>query len=89
MVFLFYVLYDRLIKRKGYSTMKKLFTMAVTATLCLLLLLVTPSSVSFAENSCAESPVSDVRSQLEAESSLPVRMGSVLPVLRSSSCQAP
>ena len=38
--------------------MKKIFTIAVTATLCLLLLLATPSPVSFAENSCAESPVS-------------------------------
>lgn len=72
MVFLYYVLYDRLIKRKGYSTMKKLFTMAVTATLCLLLLLVTPSSVSFAENSCAESPVSSSSASSSSESQPPL-----------------
>lgn len=29
MVFLFYVLYDRLIKRKGYSAMKKIFTIVL------------------------------------------------------------
>ena len=52
--------------------MKKLFTMAVTATLCLLLLLVTPSSVSFAENSCAESPVSSSSASSSSESQPPL-----------------
>lgn len=52
--------------------MKKLFTMAVTATLCLLLLLATPFSVSFAENSCAESPVSSSSASSSSESQPPL-----------------
>ena len=72
MVFLYYVLYDRLIKRKGYITMKKLFTIAVAATLCLLLLLATPSSVSFAENSCSESPFSSSSTSSSSESQPPL-----------------
>lgn len=72
MVFLFYVLYDRLIKGKGYSAMKKIFTIAVTATLCLLLLLATPSSVSFAENSCDESPVPSSSTSSSNESQPPL-----------------
>lgn len=52
--------------------MKKIFTIAVTATLCLLLLLATPSSVSFAEKSCAESPVSSSSTSSSNESQPPL-----------------
>lgn len=51
---------------------EKIFTIAVTATLCLLLLLATPSSVSFAENSCAESPVSSSSTSSSNESQPPL-----------------